>query len=183
MKRYIFELPLPLPRQVACRKGLWLTPQLRQLRIHDYLHAIVQLALAAMSGPTTNGDYRQEENIASSSRHPASPRSSSTSKPSLDLPALEPFSHDHPLLSQDTFNPDDLLQSRSHVPLEELRGELRSYLTVLREELVQLINEDYEEFISLGVGLRGEVGRLQRLEGPLDELQQEVKVRFSAVRC
>jgi hypothetical protein len=136
-----------------------------------------------MSGPTTNGDYRQEENVASSSRHPASPRSSSTSKPSLDLPALEPFSHDHPLLSQDTFNPDDLLQSRSHVPLEELRGELRSYLGVLREELVQLINEDYEEFISLGVGLRGEVGRLQRLEGPLDELQQEVKVRPDAGRC
>lgn len=101
-----------------------------------------------------------------------------TSAPtSLDLPALEPLSHDHSLLSKASFSPDELLQSRSHIPLDELRGELRSYLGVLREELVHLINEDYEEFIALGVGLRGEVHRLSRLLAPLTELQQEVQVR------
>ncbi|WVQ84689.1 hypothetical protein IAT38_006844 [Cryptococcus sp. DSM 104549] len=101
--------------------------------------------------------------------------SSSTSAHSLDLPSLQPLSHTHPLLSAETFSADTFLLSRIHIPLEELRAELRGYLGGLREELVQLINEDYEEFISLGTGLRGEEGRLKRLEGPLESVRQEVE--------
>jgi hypothetical protein len=59
--------------------------------------------------------------------------------------------------------------------LEELRGELREYLGQLREELVQLINDDYEEFISLGTGLRGEEERLIRLGKPLGQLGEEIE--------
>lgn len=109
-----------------------------------------------------------------SGNHAGPSRSSTSSRPSLDLP-LGSISL-HPLLSEPSFDPDSLLQSRSHIPLEELRGDLRSHLGVLREELVQLINEDYEEFIALGVGLRGEVQRLTRLELPLRELMSEVEV-------
>lgn len=131
-----------------------------------------------MTQPTLHDIYNISRlpSLKSQSSMPDSPRSSTTSRPSLELPSLETLSHNHPLLSQPTFDPDALLQSRSHVPLEELRGELRAYLSVLREELVQLINEDYEEFIALGVGLRGEVQRLRRLEQPLLELQHEVDV-------
>lgn len=107
---------------------------------------------------------------------PQPAHSSSSSIRSLDLPDLEPVTRGHHLLSLPTYDPDVLLQSRSHVPSDELRGELRSHLNELREELVQLINEDYEEFISLGVGLRGEVHRLKRLEGPLLHLQDEIDV-------
>lgn len=103
---------------------------------------------------------------------PSSPRTSSSK--SLDLPSLQPLSHDNPLLSAPTFSADAFLLSRLHIPLEELRGELRSYLAVLREELVQLINDDYEEFISLGTGLRGENDRLKRLQLPLKGLGEEV---------
>jgi hypothetical protein len=85
---------------------------------------------------------------------------------SVDLPSLQPLAH-HPALVADTFDPDDFLLSRSHIPLEELRGEFREYLADLREELTQLINDDYEEFISLGVGLRGEEARLLELREPL----------------
>ncbi|EAL18864.1 hypothetical protein CNBI1250 [Cryptococcus deneoformans B-3501A] len=106
---------------------------------------------------------------------PSSPPSSSSSPAgSLDLPSLQPLSHDHPLLTAPTFDPDAFLLSRIHIPLEELRGELREYLGELREELVKLINEDYEEFLSLGIGLRGEEERLKRLEGPLQGVRKEI---------
>jgi len=108
--------------------------------------------------------------METASAGPSSPRSSS----SLDLPSLHPISHDHPLLAASTFSADAFLLSRLHIPLEELRGELRLYLAVLREELVQLINDDYEEFISLGTGLRGENDRLRRLKTPLNGLSEEV---------
>ncbi|WVF72910.1 hypothetical protein IAT40_007728 [Kwoniella sp. CBS 6097] len=106
-----------------------------------------------------------------------SPRASTSSSPghSLDLPSLQPLSHSHPLLSSENFDADLFLLSRIHIPLEELRGELRGYLGELREELVKLINEDYEEFISLGTGLRGEENRLRRLGGPLNQIKGEVQ--------
>ncbi len=110
-----------------------------------------------------------------SSDQPRASTSSSVDR-SLDLPSLQPLSHDHPLLSAPSFDADAFLLSRIHIPLDELRGELREYLGVLREELVQLINDDYEEFISLGTGLRGENERLSSLEGPLAQLRLEVEV-------
>lgn len=94
-------------------------------------------------------------------------------------PFLLPLSHAHPLLS--SFNPDwdvdAFLLSRLHTPLDELRTDLRSYLVVLKQELVQLINEDYTEFISLGTGLKGEGERLNRVKVPLVELKKDVAVR------
>lgn len=112
---------------------------------------------------------------------PSPPPSSPPSSParSLDLPSLQPLSHEHPLLAAPTFDPDAFLLSRIHIPLEELRAELREYLGDLREELVKLINEDYEEFLSLGTGLRGEEERLKRLEEPLQGVKKEVVVRLS----
>ncbi|OXC68066.1 hypothetical protein AYX13_03275 [Cryptococcus neoformans] len=105
---------------------------------------------------------------------PSPPSSPSSPAGSLDLPSLQPLSHDHPLLTAPTFDPDAFLLSRIHIPLEELRAELREYLGDLREELVKLINEDYEEFLSLGTGLRGEEERLQRLEGPLQGVRKDI---------
>jgi hypothetical protein len=95
-----------------------------------------------------------------------------------DLPSLLPLSHDHPMLSSsaEQWNVDDFLLTRLHIPLEELRGELREYLGVLKEELGGLINDDYEEFISLGLGLRGEGDRLEGLKYPLQALKVEVQV-------
>jgi hypothetical protein len=105
----------------------------------------------------------------------ASPRASTSTAHSLDLPSLQPLSHSHPLLTASTFSADEFLLSRIHIPLDELRAELREYLGALREELVQLINDDYEEFISLGTGLRGEGERLRHLEIPLRQLSKRVE--------
>ena len=94
---------------------------------------------------------------------------------SIDLPSLQPLAH-HPDLVAETFSADAFLLNRSHIPLEELRGEFREYLGVLREELTQLINDDYEEFISLGIGLRGEEERLKELGEPLEQARERMLV-------
>ncbi|WWC91827.1 uncharacterized protein L201_006774 [Kwoniella dendrophila CBS 6074] len=141
---------------------------------------------SALPIPTYNSNNTDdvvdgEEPLASSSRprRPSSTSSSSSGSGSfngqVDLPSLEPLSHSHPLLSSDNFDVDEFLLSRLHIPLEELRGELRSYLNELKEELILLINEDYEEFISLGTGLRGEESRLKGLLDPMRSVRIEVE--------
>lgn len=96
-----------------------------------------------------------------------------------ELPLLIPLSHGHPLLSSETetFNVDAFLLSRPNTSLSDLRGEMRDYLAQLKEELVQLINDDYAAFISLRTDLRGEGPRLEHLQGPLELVKQEIDVR------
>lgn len=126
--------------------------------------------------PTTTAE------TSNSHSHTKGQSSIDSSAHSLDLPSLLPLSHEHALLAgASKFDVDAFLLSRIHIPLDELRAELRSYLAELREELVQLINDDYEEFISLGTGLRGETERLKWLERPLGLLRGEVEVRRSCV--
>lgn len=91
-----------------------------------------------------------------------------------DLPAYVPLSHDNPYLSAETFNVEEFLLSRSYTSLPDLRSELRDYLATLKEELVKLINDDYEAFISLSTDLRGEGARLERLKWPLGDLRTQV---------
>ena len=96
-----------------------------------------------------------------------------------DLPVYVPLSHDNPYLSAETFNVEDFLLSRAYISLPDLRTELRDYLATLKEELVKLINDDYEAFISLSTDLRGEGARLERLKWPLEGLRAEIVVRFN----
>lgn len=95
-----------------------------------------------------------------------------------ELPVLEPLSHDHALLSAETpdFNVEAFLLSRSHTSLSDLRVELRDYLALLKDELVQLINDDYEAFISLSTDLRGEGERLEYIKAPIESLRAEIQV-------
>jgi hypothetical protein len=95
-----------------------------------------------------------------------------------ELPLLEPLSHDHPLLSSATpdFDVEKFLLSRSHTSLTDLRVELRDYLAQLKDELIQLINDDYEAFISLSTDLRGEGSRLERMHDPIDSIRSEIHV-------
>ena len=93
-----------------------------------------------------------------------------------DLPVYVPLSHDNPHLSAKQFNVEEFLLSRAYTALPDLRSELRDYLATLKEELVQLINDDYEAFISLSTDLRGEGTRLERLKLPLGDLRSEILV-------
>lgn len=95
------------------------------------------------------------------------------------LPSYKPLSRDDPYLSAETFDIELFLQSRSYTSLPDLRTELRDYLATLKEQLVQLINDDYEAFISLSTDLRGEGTRLERLKWPLADLKSQTLVRVS----
>jgi hypothetical protein len=99
--------------------------------------------------------------------------------PSHELPLHLPLSHDNQYLAADEFSVEEFLLSRSHTSLPDLRAELRDYLTTLKEELVKLINDDYEAFISLSTDLRGEGARLNRLQHPLGYLKGQILVRSS----
>lgn len=102
--------------------------------------------------------------------------------PSHDLPILVPLSHSNPYITAPTFNVEEFLLSRSHTSLPDLRTELRDYLGMLKEELVKLINDDYEAFISLSTDLRGEGARLERLKFPLGMLKSEILVCMYRLR-
>lgn len=94
----------------------------------------------------------------------------------FELPVHVPLSHDNEYISAETFDVEGFLLSRAHTSLPELRGELRDYLSSLKEELVQLINDDYEDFISLSTDLRGEGARLEKIKAPLGALRQQILV-------
>lgn len=84
------------------------------------------------------------------------------------------------------FSPHELeefLWERRNIALPDLRAELRQQLAKLKEELVKLINDDYEAFISLSADLRDEGARLERLRRPLETLKTNVLVcSFFATR-
>jgi hypothetical protein len=98
-----------------------------------------------------------------------------------DLPVYVPLSHSNPYITAPTFIVEDFLISRSHTSLPDLRSELRDYLGSLKEELVKLINDDYEAFISLSTDLRDEGARLEKLKYPLVMLRNEILVCLSCL--
>ena len=112
------------------------------------------------------------ERDAAHSGSSSQPRSSG----SIDLPELRPLAHGNEYLSAPEFDVEAFLLSRSNMSLSDLRTELREYLATLKEELVQLINDDYEAFISLSTDLQGEGARLERLKWPLGGIRAEVLV-------
>lgn len=96
------------------------------------------------------------------------------------LPVFVPLSHSNPYLSfsNAAFDVEQFLLSRQYTSLPDLRTELRDYLAQLKEELVKLINDDYEAFISLSTDLRGEGMRLERLQFPLGDIRSQVVVSW-----
>ena len=99
-----------------------------------------------------------------------------------DLPLPLPLSHENPYLTAPTFNVEEFLLSRVHTSLPDLRTELREYMATLKEELVRLINDDYEAFISLSTDLQGEGVRLERLKQPLGDIKAQILVRAHTLR-
>ncbi|KAH9814401.1 oligomeric golgi complex component, COG2-domain-containing protein [Melampsora americana] len=98
----------------------------------------------------------------------------------LQLPTQSPLTHE--LFRSNDFDSDQFLLSRRHTTLNELRLELRNYLNDLKFELVGLINEDYEDFIGLGMGLRGTIERsLIHIKKPIEDCKDqidEIKLKF-----
>jgi conserved oligomeric Golgi complex subunit 2 len=77
-------------------------------------------------------------------------------------------------LSSD-FSPSAYISSlRSFVPLESLASELRSHLTSLNSDLIDLVNRDYADFVGLGTRLAGAGDAASRIRAPMAELRAKV---------
>lgn len=118
-----------------------------------------------------------EELVSRESRRSQASPSDDVDTHPINLPDYGPLSHHNALLTGPVFNVEEFLLSRARASLPELRAELRDYLSTLKEELVQLINNDYEAFISLSTDLRSEGSRLKRMRAPLGDLRGRVLVR------
>jgi hypothetical protein len=93
-----------------------------------------------------------------------------------ELSMLLPSKLDHAVFESADFDAQSFLLSRRHVPIEDLRADLKEYLATLRQELVGVINQEYEDFLGLGIGLRGTDKRLERMKDPIAGFQQEIQV-------
>lgn len=60
------------------------------------------------------------------------------------------------------------------MPFDTLRSELRSHLGALKHELVELINRDYADFVSLSTKLVDVDGAVVRMRAPLLEIKEKI---------
>ncbi|XP_023379554.1 conserved oligomeric Golgi complex subunit 2 [Pteropus vampyrus] len=79
------------------------------------------------------------------------------------------------LLSEDDFDVDRFVSDcRKRVQLEELREDLELYYRLLKTAMVELINQDYADFVNLSTNLVGVDKALSQLSVPLGQLREEV---------
>ncbi|XP_020580665.1 conserved oligomeric Golgi complex subunit 2 [Phalaenopsis equestris] len=73
------------------------------------------------------------------------------------------------------FDPESYIADlRTFVPLESLGAELRSHLATLKSELVELINRDYTDFVSLSTRLVDVDSSVARMRAPLADFRDKV---------
>ncbi|KAJ5941608.1 hypothetical protein N7516_001776 [Penicillium verrucosum] len=92
-----------------------------------------------------------------------------------DLPFPEPLSRTS-FLAPD-FDPATFLSSLTnrHQSLEDLRQELRGLEQLLNKELLDLVNENYQDFLSLGSALRGGEEKVEGVKVGVLSFQRDVK--------
>lgn len=74
-----------------------------------------------------------------------------------------------------SFDPEAYIADlKSFVPLESLAKELRSHLASLKSELVDLINRDYADFVSLSTRLVDVDSAVARMRAPIVEFREKV---------
>ncbi|XP_024894826.1 conserved oligomeric Golgi complex subunit 2 [Pteropus alecto] len=79
------------------------------------------------------------------------------------------------LLVLDDFDVDRFVSDcRKRVQLEELREDLELYYRLLKTAMVELINQDYADFVNLSTNLVGVDKALSQLSVPLGQLREEV---------
>lgn len=74
-----------------------------------------------------------------------------------------------------TFSVDEFLQEhRNAATLETMRDDLGLYLKVLRSAMIELINEDYADFVNLSSNLVGLDESINGIQSPLNTLRDEI---------
>ncbi|CAA2967337.1 conserved oligomeric Golgi complex subunit 2 [Olea europaea subsp. europaea] len=100
----------------------------------------------------------------------------------------DPKEDAHPLWLNPTkfldpeFDPESYISDlRTFVPFDTLRSELRSHLSALKHELVELINRDYADFVSLSTKLVDVDEAVVRMRAPLLEIKEKILAFRNAV--
>ncbi|KAM7363563.1 conserved oligomeric Golgi complex subunit 2 [Cochliomyia hominivorax] len=76
---------------------------------------------------------------------------------------------------KENFSVDEFLHKNRHVPsLELLRDNLGLYLKSLRASMIDLINEDYADFVSLSANLVGLDQSIDAIQTPLEKFRDEI---------
>ncbi|KAL7099260.1 hypothetical protein ACP275_09G072100 [Erythranthe tilingii] len=93
----------------------------------------------------------------------------------------DPIEDSHPLwlnpskFTDAEFDPESYISDlRTFVPFDTLRSELRSHLGALKHELVDLINRDYVDFVSLSTKLVDVEAAVVRMRAPLLEIKEKI---------
>lgn len=79
-----------------------------------------------------------------------------------------------PLFTQKSFSVDEFLQNHRNSGLEAMRDDLGIYLKVLRTAMIELINEDYADFVNLSSNLIGLDQSINGIQTPLGQLKEEI---------
>ncbi|XP_053680079.1 conserved oligomeric Golgi complex subunit 2 [Anopheles nili] len=81
-----------------------------------------------------------------------------------------------------TFSVDEFLhENRNAGTLENIRDDLGLYLKVLRSAMIELINQDYADFVDLSANLIGLDQQIDAIGGPLEKLRDEIGLVKSAL--
>ena len=78
-----------------------------------------------------------------------------------------------------SFSPIQFYLDRKNIDLHSLKKELVETSQQIRNELVELVNKDYEDFIALSINLKDVDDMLESLSTPLDEMKLHVEVCFT----
>ncbi|CAD7092100.1 unnamed protein product [Hermetia illucens] len=94
----------------------------------------------------------------------------------FSLPAAPPeLCFDKNEFMKKTFSVDDFLhEHRNAASLEIMRDDLGIYLKVLRSAMIELINEDYADFVNLSTNLVGLDHQINTIHTPVEQLGDEV---------
>lgn len=83
-----------------------------------------------------------------------------------------------------TFSVDEFLQEhRNAATLETMRDDLGLYLKVLRSAMIELINEDYADFVNLSSNLVGLDQSIFGIQTPLNALKNEIVSVRTTLEC
>uniref|UniRef100_A0A2M4ADW0 Conserved oligomeric Golgi complex subunit 2 n=1 Tax=Anopheles triannulatus TaxID=58253 RepID=A0A2M4ADW0_9DIPT len=81
-----------------------------------------------------------------------------------------------------TFSVDEFLhENRNAGSLEIIRDDLGLYLKVLRSAMIELINQDYADFVDLSANLIGLDEQIEGIHGPLEKLRAEIALVKAAL--
>ncbi|XP_055640039.1 conserved oligomeric Golgi complex subunit 2 [Toxorhynchites rutilus septentrionalis] len=82
-----------------------------------------------------------------------------------------------------TFSVDEFLhENRNAGSLEIIRDDLGIYLKVLRSAMIELINQDYADFVDLSANLIGLDQQISGIGAPLEKLREEVLTMREALQ-